>query len=294
MRTKGSAVELEKQRRLAVQRVRDGFSIAQVAKFLGVHQSAVRRWWRAFQQYSDAGLAAKPHPGRKPKLTPARERQVLSWLHKNPKSFGFGTELWTARRIAQVIQRKWGIDFNPLYLNAWLTARGITPQKPQRRPRERNDEECAAPLRRGRRGKAEGGADAPGTKTDLRPVVDRVTDRLQSNPTYVSDRKKVGEIDDKIASLRQHADVVNDQTTALAQQPPAAAQKTEKPAAKPAPAQPPPPAGEPVNIRIDLTITDYRWDATAWGWAFYGKRDEKMAQWLKEAERQPEQRARST
>jgi transposase len=93
-----------------------------------------------YRQGGDQGLAAKPHPGRRPKLTPARQRMVLGWLRKNPKSFGFATELWTARRIAQVIERKFGVHYNHRYLNAWLTARDISPQKPQRRPRERDDQ----------------------------------------------------------------------------------------------------------------------------------------------------------
>ena len=41
-----------------------------------------------------------------------------------------------------------------------------------------------------------------------------------------------------------------------------------------------------IDRGIDMTIKDYRWDATAWGWARYGKNDEKMAQWLEESERQ--------
>jgi transposase len=124
---------------LAVQRVREGHAPALVAKFLGVHPASVRNWWKAYRQHGDAALKAKPHPGRAPKLTPARQGQVLGWLRKNPKSFGFPTELWSAPRIAQVIQRKWGVEFHPRYLNEWLTARGISPQKPQRRPRERDD-----------------------------------------------------------------------------------------------------------------------------------------------------------
>ena len=84
-------------------------------------------------------MAFKPHPGRKPKLTLGRQRQVLSWLRKNPKSFGFATELWSAPRIAKVIRRKWGVRFHPRYLNAWLTERDVTPQKPQKRARERNE-----------------------------------------------------------------------------------------------------------------------------------------------------------
>ena len=36
---------------------------------------------------------------------------------------------------------------------------------------------------------------------------------------------------------------------------------------------------------IDMQIKDYRWDSNAEGWARYGNSDEKMAQWLHEAER---------
>jgi hypothetical protein len=39
---------------------------------------------------------------------------------------------------------------------------------------------------------------------------------------------------------------------------------------------------------IDMTIKDYRWDSNAVGWARYGYNDEKMAEWLEEAERQRE------
>jgi hypothetical protein len=41
-----------------------------------------------------------------------------------------------------------------------------------------------------------------------------------------------------------------------------------------------------IDRGIDLTIKDYRWNATARGWAFYAKKDEEMAEWLAEAQRQ--------
>ena len=43
-----------------------------------------------------------------------------------------------------------------------------------------------------------------------------------------------------------------------------------------------------IDRGIDMTIKDYRWDSNAVGWARYGNSDEKMAQWLEEAERQRE------
>jgi hypothetical protein len=45
-----------------------------------------------------------------------------------------------------------------------------------------------------------------------------------------------------------------------------------------------------IDRGIDLTIKDYRWNATAQGWARYAANNEKMAQWLEEAERQRELR----
>jgi hypothetical protein len=45
-----------------------------------------------------------------------------------------------------------------------------------------------------------------------------------------------------------------------------------------------------IDRGIDLTIRDYRWNSTAGGWASYGRKDQKMADWLQEAERQRERR----
>ena len=47
-----------------------------------------------------------------------------------------------------------------------------------------------------------------------------------------------------------------------------------------------------IDRGIDLTIRDYRWDATAQGWARVAAKDEKMAQWLEEEERRRERGAR--
>jgi hypothetical protein len=43
-----------------------------------------------------------------------------------------------------------------------------------------------------------------------------------------------------------------------------------------------------IDRGIDMTIKDYRWNATAQGWARHAAKDEKMAEWLQEAERQRE------
>jgi len=47
-----------------------------------------------------------------------------------------------------------------------------------------------------------------------------------------------------------------------------------------------------IDRGIDMTIKDYRWNSNAAGWARYAANDEKLAQWLEDAERQRQQSAR--
>jgi transposase len=144
MRPHGSAIELERRRKRAVQAVQEGSSTTEVARVLGVSDRAVRGWLATARDKGEEALAAKPHPGPKPKLNRNQERQVLGWLKRSPTEFGFDTELWTGPRIARLIQERFGVEFHPQYINEWLTKRDITPQKPETQPRERNARRVAA------------------------------------------------------------------------------------------------------------------------------------------------------
>jgi len=144
MRPHGSAQELERRRKRAVQAVAEGSTHAEVARVLGVSDRSVRRWVAAAREGGEKALEAIPHPGAAPKLNGNQQRQVLSWLKHLPSKFGFTTELWTAPRVAHLIREKFGVAFHPRYINEWLTKRGITPQKPERQARERNQRKISA------------------------------------------------------------------------------------------------------------------------------------------------------
>ncbi len=136
--TANSAAAKEARRRLAVRQVLAGRSQADVADFLGVHPVTVNKWVRAYRARGAAGLAAKPHPGRAPFLTAAQEAQVRAWLADPPTAHGFRTDLWTARRVAELIRRRLGVEYHPGYLREWLAKRGYSPQRPARRAQERD------------------------------------------------------------------------------------------------------------------------------------------------------------
>jgi transposase len=134
---------LERRRHLAVRRLLEGYSTEEVSDFLGVDPSSVRRWRAAFREGGLRGLGARPVPGRSPKLTHTQEKIVLRWLADSPTEHGFATELWSCPRLARLIAAEWEIRFNPRYLSDWLRRRDVTPQRPRRVPREREDRAIA-------------------------------------------------------------------------------------------------------------------------------------------------------
>lgn len=113
-----------------------------VAKVLGVHYKTVARWVR--QAGTPGGVAAKPRSRPEPGLSDADLRKLEALLLKGAKAHGWHNELWTAARVARLIEREFDLDYHPEHVRKILKRRlGWTSQKPRRRARERNDKEVA-------------------------------------------------------------------------------------------------------------------------------------------------------
>lgn len=135
----GTVLTPEQRRRLAIGWILEGQKPAEVADLLRVSERSVWRWLSAWRRGGEEELATHPGRGRPSKLRPAQTQQVLRWLEASPCDLGFASERWTAPRLAALIQQRWGVRMNHRYLNDWLARHGITPQVPQRRPRERDE-----------------------------------------------------------------------------------------------------------------------------------------------------------
>jgi transposase len=88
----------------------EGHGPGEVARMVGVDRRSVRRWKAAYRHHGAQALRARRAPGRPPKLAPRRLQQVERVLLKGAKAAGFGTELWTCPRIAQVLARRFGVS----------------------------------------------------------------------------------------------------------------------------------------------------------------------------------------
>lgn len=125
-----------------MQAVADGEPRKTVATVLGVHVKTVSRWVRAARQPD--GLTAKPHPGPTPGLNDADLKRLAELLLQGAKAHGWHNQLWTAARVARLIEQEFDIRYHPEHVREILKRRlGWTSQKPRRKARERNDKEVA-------------------------------------------------------------------------------------------------------------------------------------------------------
>ena len=100
----------------------------------------MKRWKRAWQDGGVAALAAKPHPGPTPKLSPDEKQELLVILAAGPIASSFKTDLWTCARVAKVVRRRFGVSYHPDHLGRILHELGYAPQKPRRVAREQDAE----------------------------------------------------------------------------------------------------------------------------------------------------------
>jgi transposase len=140
MRPKGTAAELERRRRRAVELVEQGESPTVVARILGIRPSSLHRWRRMAR--TPHGLEARPVPGPTPGLSDYHLHKLEYFLRQGAHKHGWPNQLWTADRVAQLIRKRFGIDYHPEHVRKILKQRlGWTSQKPQLRAREQNDKE---------------------------------------------------------------------------------------------------------------------------------------------------------
>ena len=143
MRLPGSAKVLESRRRRALALVQQGLSLNAAARRLGCAPSSVMRWMQAHRRHGDAGLKVRSASGRPRRLTASQEARLLRALLRGAMAHGYGTDLWTTQRIAEVIERTFGVRYHRAHVGRLLGRNDWSPQKPERRARERDEDVIA-------------------------------------------------------------------------------------------------------------------------------------------------------
>lgn len=130
---------LERRRLKAARLLKRGLRPAEVARRLGVHRQSVGRWQQQLAREGLAGLKKAVRAGRRPKLTAEQLLDLEEELIRGPRTWGYATELWTTQRVADVIQRRFGVRYHRDHVGRVLAQMGWSCQQPVGRAKERNE-----------------------------------------------------------------------------------------------------------------------------------------------------------
>lgn len=143
MRPRGSAEVLEARRRRALELLNEGHSLNAVARWLRCAASSVMRWRDAVRRHGERAFQVRASPGRPPKLSKRQRQQLVRLLLQGSLAHGYRTELWTTSRVAELIEHHFGVRYHPDHVGRLLHSLGWTPQKPERRALQRDEEAIA-------------------------------------------------------------------------------------------------------------------------------------------------------
>jgi len=140
MRPTGKPQVLEERRLRAIRLLEEGHSYRSVAEQLQSSLSSVVRWHQAHQKDGKKGLRSKPTPGRPPLLSEKQKKKVVDILLRGSLAYGYQTDLWTLRRVRDVIAKEFGVVYSVPHCWHLMVGFGWSCQKPVKRAKERDEE----------------------------------------------------------------------------------------------------------------------------------------------------------
>jgi transposase len=129
---------LQRRRMRAGRLLLGGMAQAEVARKVGVSRTTVSVW---NEQLQTGGLQAlrRRARGRPSGLDAQQKSELVKWLKEGALALGFTTELWTLRRVGQLIEEKFGRRYSESQVWRILVSLGFSSQRPTSRALERDE-----------------------------------------------------------------------------------------------------------------------------------------------------------
>jgi transposase len=112
-------------------RIHHGQSFREIASWLHISLRTVYTWLDLFIRRRFAWLCGHHFAGRgrKAKLNAEQRQRLYDLIDKGPREAGFTSGVWTSSMIAVLIEREFGVTYNPRYVCRLLHQIGITYQQ---------------------------------------------------------------------------------------------------------------------------------------------------------------------
>jgi transposase len=129
----------EGRRRRAWELAQEGWKQQDIAAALGVTPGAVSQWLKRAREQGAEALRRQPAPGRQPRLSAEQLAQLPALLASGAEAYGFRGQVWTCRRVAEVIRRTFGVAYHPAHVSRLLHAVRHSVQRPVARAAQRDE-----------------------------------------------------------------------------------------------------------------------------------------------------------
>ena len=123
MRPIGSPEELERRRFRALVLLAQGLAPVEVARLMGVDRRSLRRWRATVRLEGSRGLRAQPSTGRPRRLDAGAMRELDLTL---AQAAGLESGHWTCARVADLIEKRFGVRYHPAHVCRLLHGLGYT------------------------------------------------------------------------------------------------------------------------------------------------------------------------
>jgi transposase len=136
MQHKETAAEF--RRRRAVELRQQGEKETTIAHMLGVSCDSVHRWWNIHQ--SGGSLKTAHRSGRPRKLSDEQLARLRELLMMGATAHGWQNDLWTAKRVTEVIKEHFNVEYSSENVRGILKNRlGWTVQRPVQQEKKRDE-----------------------------------------------------------------------------------------------------------------------------------------------------------
>jgi transposase len=110
----------------------------EVAQIVKAPRQTVYRWHSVLKVGGIDALRDMSKGGRPALLGAAELSRLYVILLEGPQAYGFGTPLWTLKRVRMLIEREFGVRYSEVHVWRLLGQLGLSNQKPDRRALERD------------------------------------------------------------------------------------------------------------------------------------------------------------
>ena len=117
--------EMERRRLEAAEDLLKGITQARVARKFGVSRTTASRWYRTLEGQGLERLRKRKAPGRPSRLSSAQMAEVCEMFAAGARAFGFETDRWTTARLAQAIEGRFAIHYDPDHVGRLMHRLGL-------------------------------------------------------------------------------------------------------------------------------------------------------------------------